>query len=149
MSENHARGNLPAGAGAPAAPDNRVMLARGLRARCPLCGAGGLFESRFRMRALCPRCGLRLDRGETDFWAGAWMLNLVGVEVVFALLLALAVVIMWPDVPWSVVMWTGVTGMLLLPLLLFRVSRTLWLAIDLALQPARETDFESRTRTAR
>ena len=97
------------------------------------------------MRARCPNCGLRLDRGESDFWIGAWMLNLVGAETVFALLLAAGVVLLWPDVPWTAVTWIGALGMLLIPLALFPVSRTLWLAIDMVFQPHRSGDFEQST----
>ena len=76
------------------------------------------------------------------------MLNLVGVETVFALLLGLVVVLLWPDVPWDAVTWTGVAGMLLLPPLLFPVSRTLWLAIDLVFQPERPSDFDGEPAAA-
>ena len=122
-------------------PPHATLLLRGLRRHCPRCGERDVFASWFATRERCPACGLRLDRGETDFWIGAWMLNLVGVELAFTALLVLAVVILWPDVPWTVVTWTGVAGMIALPLLFFPVSRTLWLAIDLALRP---DDFDGR-----
>lgn len=117
------------------------MLLRGLGRRCPLCGGGGLFEGWLRARPSCPSCGLKLDRGEPDFWSGAWMLNIVGVETVFALLLAAGVVLLWPAVPWAAVLWVGIAGMLLMPLLFFPISRTLWLAIDLAFRPPVPPDF--------
>jgi uncharacterized protein (DUF983 family) len=125
----------------PPAPGRATLLVRGLRGHCPMCGGRGLFASWFAMRERCPSCGLRLDRGEHDFWIGAWMLNLVGVETAFVLTMAGVVIGLWPDVPWRAITWTGAVGMLALPLLLFPVSRTLWLAIDLAFQPARETDY--------
>ena len=123
-------------------PSGFRMILRGLRRRCPWCGGGDLFPSWFTTRERCPRCGLRLDRGETDFWIGAWMLNLVGVETVFTALLVIGIVILWPDVPWAAVTWTGVVGMIALPLLLFPFSRTLWLSIDMALHPKGESDFD-------
>lgn len=70
------------------------------------------------------------------------MLNIVAVEAAFAVLLAAAVILMWPQVAWTALLWVGVAGMVLLPVLLFPVSRTLWLAIDLALQPLRRSDFD-------
>ena len=146
MSDSERRGNVgnsgPAVSGPlPATPGRATLLARGAGRRCPMCGAGDLFPSWFTMRARCPACGLKLDRGEHDFWAGAWMLNLVGAETLFALLLVAGVLAVWPDVPWRALTWIGVTGMLALPLLLYPVSRTLWLAIDLSFQPARESDY--------
>jgi hypothetical protein len=101
------------------------------------------------MRERCPSCGLRLDRGEADFWIGAWMVNLVGVETVFVVLVGIVVVLLWPDVPWDAVTWIGVAGMVLLPLLLFPVSRTLWLAIDMLFQPHRPGDFDPPGTAAR
>ncbi|HEX6589771.1 MAG TPA: DUF983 domain-containing protein [Longimicrobiales bacterium] len=146
MQHEERRGNptaLPAAAEAPPLPAKGTLLGRGLLCRCPRCGERNVFESWFEARECCPRCGMRLDRGEHDFWIGAWMLNLVGVETVFALLLVALVVALWPDVPWTAITWTGVLGMVLLPLLLFPVSRTLWLAIDMAVQPERPGDFPS------
>ncbi len=69
------------------------------------------------------------------------MLNLVGVETVFVLIMAALAIALWPDVPWRAITWIGVIGMLALPLLLYPISRTLWLAIDLTFQPPRESDF--------
>ena len=122
-------------------PGRAALLGRGLARRCPMCGGGDLFPACFTMRDRCPSCGLRLDRGEHDFWAGAWMLNIVGVETAFVILLAAGVFAVWPDVPWHAVTWVGVAGMIALPLLLFPTSRTLWLAVDLSFQPARESDY--------
>lgn len=146
MSDSERRGTVgasghPVESGLPSTPARTTLLARGFARRCPMCGAHDLFPSWFAMRDRCPGCGLRTDRGEHDFWAGAWMLNLVGAETLFALLLAAGVIVVWPDVPWRVVTWIGVSGMLVLPLLLYPVSRTLWLAIDLSVQPARESDY--------
>ena len=144
MLKNERRGNARTDDGpalVPATPGGTTLLGRGLVRRCPMCGSGGLFPSWFRMHDRCPSCRLRLDRGEHDFWAGAWMLNIVGVETVFVLLVALGVVVAWPDVSWRLVTWLGVLGMIALPLLLFPSSRTLWLAIDLSFQPARESDY--------
>ena len=144
MSDIERRGNEAPGAPPitmPPIPGGATLLRRGLMRRCPMCGGGGLFASWFTMRERCPTCALRLDRGEHDSWSGAWMLNLVGVETVFVLLMALVVLALWPDVPWRAITWLGVIGMLALPLLLYPLSRTLWLAIDLAFQPARESDF--------
>ena len=139
--ERRGSSNAAAATGAPALPSRAALLGRGLARRCPRCGERDVFESWFRSRERCPSCGQRLDRGEHDFWIGAWMLNLVGVETLFALLLVGVVVALWPDVPWRAITWTGVAGMILLPLLLFPVSRTFWLAIDMAAQPERPGDF--------
>lgn len=95
----------------------------------------------FRARERCAGCGLRSDRDESDFFIGAYLLNFIVAEVVFAALLAGIVVIAWPDVPWDALFAVGVAGMVLVPLLFFPFSRTVWLALDLCFQPPRASDF--------
>src|SRR5437773_531573 len=51
-----------------------VMLRRGLRRRCPRCGARGVFVSWFRMAERCPGCGYRFER-EEGFFLGAYVIN--------------------------------------------------------------------------
>ena len=125
MSDIERRGNQPPPQHVgplPATPGRGRLLSRGIARRCPMCGGGDLFASWFAMRERCPACGLRLDRGEHDSWSGAWMLNLVGVETVFVLLMGMVVLALWPDVPWRAITWLGVIGMLALPLLLYPLS---------------------------
>lgn len=117
------------------------MLARAIRRRCPLCGAGGLFHRWVEPRPACPRCQLRLDRGEGDFFLGAYVINFVVAELILAAFLALAVWWTWPAVPWDVLVWVGAPLMVLAPVLFYPVSRTLWLAIDLAMRPPTPLDF--------
>ena len=52
------------------------MFARALGRRCPNCGAGPVTVRWFGLRPSCPRCGLRLDRGEHDYFLGAIVFNM-------------------------------------------------------------------------
>lgn len=111
------------------------MLGRAALLRCPRCGGRGLFLGWFRLRTRCPHCGLELERGERDHWLGGYAVNLVaaeliGVGIIVAFMLATA-----PDVPWAVVQVGAPLLMLALPFLLFPLSRTLWLAVDLYFRP--------------
>jgi uncharacterized protein (DUF983 family) len=115
-----------------------------MRLRCPLCGSRSILEGWFRMRPVCPRCGLRTDRGETDAFIGGYTINFVTAEVIAALVLAAVVLASWPAVPWRVLMWGGVALMVALPVAFFPFSRTLWLAIDLTFRPPQEEDFSVR-----
>lgn len=117
------------------------MLGRAVRRRCPLCGAPGLFQHWVEPRETCPRCQLRLNRGEGDFFLGAYTLNFIGMELVLALFLLLGVVLSWPDVPWDLLLWVGAPLMVLAPILFYPISRTLWLAFDLAMRPPGPLDF--------
>lgn len=90
---------------------------------------------------VCPSCALRLDRGETDFFIGAYTINLIVAEllVVFG---GLAVVLLsWPDVPWRGLTWGLAVLMVVAPVVLYPWSRQLWLAADLIFRPAESADF--------
>lgn len=117
------------------------MIGRGLRRRCALCGAGDLFTRWVEPRKSCPRCQLKLDRGEEDFFLGAFTLNFIAAELLAGTFLLAAVAFSWPDVPWDLLLWVGAPLVVLGPILFYPVSRTLWLAFDLAMRPPRRDDF--------
>jgi hypothetical protein len=94
------------------------------------------------MRDHCPTCGLALERGESsDFWIGAYVFNLVGGE-----LLAIGIPIVWliqssPNPPWGRIQALAIVLAVVMPLLLFPFSRTLWLAWDLSFRPFEPGDI--------
>lgn len=117
------------------------MLARAVRRRCPLCGARGLFDGWVEPRDACPRCQLELDRGEGDFFLGGFTLNFIAVELLIVVFLIVGVLLTWPDVPWDGLLWTAAPMVVLAPIVLYPVTRTVWLAIDLAMRPPGPADF--------
>jgi uncharacterized protein (DUF983 family) len=117
------------------------LFGRALRLRCPSCGGRGLFASWFRMRERCPSCGLALERGErSDYWLGAMMFNLVVAELLFVAVLLAILIISWPHVPWDFLQFGGVALMVVFPVLLYPLSKTIWLAFDLAFRPVGRED---------
>lgn len=72
------------------------MIGRALLLRCPRCGSSRIFRHWLRTREQCPRCGLRIDRGEKDHWLGAYAVNLVVSEIIWALSMVAIIVIRWP-----------------------------------------------------
>jgi uncharacterized protein (DUF983 family) len=124
----------------------RVSGHRALRTllrRCPNCGAAGVFRSYLHHRASCPACGLRLDRGEPDFFIGAYTLNLIVAELV-AVGAAFAVgAATWPDVPWTALMYGVAVLIILTPIMFYPFSKQAWLALDLFFRPAGASDFVS------
>ncbi|MEN8376208.1 MAG: DUF983 domain-containing protein [Gemmatimonadota bacterium] len=116
----------------PVPPTTSVLtaLGRGLLLRCPRCGAGDLFASWVKPREACENCGLKLDRGEGDYFLGAYMVNLLVAEIVPALTLVIGIVVTWPEVPWRLLGGIVVGLAVALPFLFFPFSRTLWLALD-------------------
>jgi uncharacterized protein (DUF983 family) len=115
--------------------DRRRVLMRALRRRCPRCGGDGVWLSFFRMRAACPHCGLELDRGESDYFYGAYLLNFVAAELVPVVVFVVALIATWPNPPWNLL--TGVTVVLAIgaPIALYPTTKALWLAFDLLLRP--------------
>jgi hypothetical protein len=52
-----------------------------------------------------------------------------------------------PHPPWDGIFWGGIAVMILLPVLFFPFSKTLWLAFDLIFRPSVPGDTESRPRS--
>lgn len=120
--------------GAPTWGDGLAALIAALRLRCPRCGRGQLFVRTFgfTLHERCPICGLKFDRGD-GYFTGALALNLLLAEVVAtALWLPLAVD---PRVPIATVYLVGVLASVGLPILGFRHTRAIWIALDRLINP--------------
>jgi uncharacterized protein (DUF983 family) len=116
-------------------------LLRALRLRCPRCGIGRVTRSWLTLRAACSECGLRFERDEEDdYWLGAYTLNFIVTEVVFAVILAAVLLATWPEPPWMTIVWIGVIQMCLTPIVFYPFAKALWLAIDLVFRPVRPED---------
>ena len=59
-------------------------------------------------------------------------------ELIVTFILLGVVLGSWPDVPWRFVQIGGATLAVLMPVLTFPVSRTLWLAWDYCFRPVRD-----------
>jgi uncharacterized protein (DUF983 family) len=117
----------------------RLLLWRGLRRRCPLCGRGGLFTHWFTMLERCPRCGLRLERIE-GHWLGALGMNTIVSFTAVMVAMVTAFLATYPDGPLAVAVVVVVVTAVVVPLAFFPVSKTLWSAIDLAMRPLEPED---------
>lgn len=111
-----------------------VLVRRGLRRRCPVCGGGGLFRAWLRMVPDCPTCGLVFDR-IPGHWLGSWFLNVCVVQALVIGILAIGVGVTWPDPPIVAIGVGAAAAAVLAPIAFFPVSRTLWTAIDLVMRP--------------
>jgi uncharacterized protein (DUF983 family) len=109
-----------------------TLLGRALRLRCPACGQGILFRTRFVMNDPCPHCGRRFDRAP-GYLLGSIYFN-YGVT-------SLLVVITY----FSLYFGAGLSGnrlllllgafALLFPVWFFRYARALWIAFDEKFDP--------------
>lgn len=118
------------------------LLWRALQLRCPHCGGRGIFASFFQLKRHCPKCGLRLERGEGDYFVGAYLFNLIAVELILFFCVLGFVFFTWPNPPWQAI--TYVTGALMLAgcMLCYPFAKTTWLAVDLAIRPLSEEELQ-------
>lgn len=116
------------------------MLGRGLLRRCPFCGAGGLFADWFHLKPQCPTCKhhFRLEEG---FFTGAYALNFAFTQalVLLALIPYLVLSARNPNRELNVLPFAtaGVLATLLGPVIFYPFSRTLWVALDMAVRGGR------------
>jgi uncharacterized protein (DUF983 family) len=111
------------------------MLVRAMLRRCPNCGAPGIFVGYTKLADRCPKCGLRLHRGENDYFIGAYLLNLVAVELLFAFVLAVVFIATYPNTPWELLQWGGLVLIVVGAVLCYPLSKAMWLAADLIFRP--------------
>ena len=110
--------------------------------RCPNCGGKHVLKNWFTLLDHCDQCGIRLERGESeDYYLGGMFFNIAIAEVLFAMVLLIVVVWKWPDVPWDGIEYSLLTAMVAAPIVLYPVSRLMWLALDLLLRPPDATEM--------
>ncbi len=68
-------------------------------------------------------------------WLGSWFLNVCVVQAAVVLVLVVGVGITWPDPPMLGIGIAATVTAIVTPVLLFPWSRTVWMAIDLAMRP--------------
>ena len=73
--------------------------------------------------------------------------NLGMAEFVFVVLLVGVLALTWPNPPWTWLTWASGLAVILLPILFYPFSLTLFLAFDLLFHPPGPRDFEE-ARTA-
>lgn len=111
-----------------------VMLRRGLRRRCPVCGQDKLFRRWIAMVDDCPGCGLTFQRVPGQ-WLGSWFLNVLLAQVLVIVILLGGSIAAYPDPPLLLLGLVGGAVTVAFPIWFFPYSRMLWVAIDLAMRP--------------
>jgi uncharacterized protein (DUF983 family) len=101
------------------------ILVRGLLHRCPNCGGDGVFRGLFKTNVRCDRCNFLVER-EDGFFLGAMALNFAAAA--FPLVIVFVLVFMErisaPPAMAIVIVWG-----LIVPVLFYRTSRSLWLML--------------------
>jgi hypothetical protein len=86
------------------------------------------------MAKRCPTCGLEFQRVPGQ-WLGSWFLNICLAQAVVVGILVAGVGVWWPDPPIVAIGVAAGIAAVVVPFAFFPWSRTLWLAIDLAMRP--------------
>ena len=107
----------------------KQAVARALRRRCPQCGEGGLFRSRFRLAERCTECDL-VYRREQGAMTGSMYLSAAVTEL-FA---AAVVAAIWLGTDWdaAVSIAVGLPLVLAFCFAFLPVSNALWTAVEFA-----------------
>lgn len=74
-------------------------------------------------------------------WLGSIGLNTIVTSFVLFVVLVAGFVLTWPELPVLPLTLLAVAVVAIWPVLFFPISRTLWLAIDLAIRPATPEEF--------
>jgi uncharacterized protein (DUF983 family) len=110
-----------------------LLLRRGLRLRCPVCGRGKIFKGWIKTYERCPVCNYAFER-EPGYYTGAVAANLVVSELLIAVI---AVPLAASQaVSLTVLIILGLTLPFLLPLLFYRPTKSLWMSFDHFVHPA-------------
>ena len=104
-----------------------TALGRAARLVCPRCGSGALYASFLRMHEVCPHCGFRYER-EHGYFVGAIYLNYA---VTVGVAMGLVLVLDWTiGLTLTQQLAIAIPMVTVLPVILFRWARALWLAVD-------------------
>ncbi|HJQ12140.1 MAG TPA: DUF983 domain-containing protein [Gemmatimonadaceae bacterium] len=122
------------------------LFGRALLLHCPNCGARHIFTGFFDLKERCPNCGILLDRGESDYFLGAYTVNLIAVEVLLAAGFLIVMIVTWPKPPWDALQWGGVVLSIFGAIFCYPFAKTTWLAVDLVFRPQRREDFITRVK---
>ena len=83
-----------------------------------------------------------LDRGESDSFLGAYLVNLVAVELILTAIMVIIGIATAPDVPWTFLMWGGIVFALVAAIACYPLTKVLWLAFDVMLRPVTKEELE-------
>ena len=116
------------------------LLGRGLTRRCPLCGARRVFDGWFTIKDRCPRCAFPLEQRIEGHWLGALGMNTIVSFGLLALTMAVGLIATYPDIATGPLVALCATVAVVVPLVFYPFSKTLWSAVDLAMRPLEPGD---------
>ena len=115
-------------------PRNSVLLWRGFTRACPACGKRRLTRRGVTLREDCPRCDFHFERKPGHF-VGAVGMSTIATFGLLLLTLVVGIALTWPDVTAAPLLLAMIPIAILAPPLLHPTAKTLWVAIDLMMNP--------------
>lgn len=94
------------------------------------------------MRDDCRRCGLRFER-ESGYWVGAVIVNTAIIFATFLLVFGVMTAATYPDVPWGLVLGVTIGVNVIVPIVVYPLSRTIWLALEMSWHPLEQDEIEA------
>ena len=122
------------------------MLGRAVARNCPRCGGGAIFANWAALKEYCSTCGFKFER-EPGYWVGALIINMAAALIVFLATLVGGIALTWPDPPWNVLTAATIGVMLVVPVIFYPWSKSIWMAIELSYHKLEEKEqFEASLR---
>jgi uncharacterized protein (DUF983 family) len=117
-------------------PSVATMLWRGLRRRCAWCGGrGAFFTGWFHKQDTCRTCGISWRRGYEGFELGALAISAVVCLGLLVVGMTIGIVLTLPDVAVPLLLLILGVCAIVLPIVVYPLSYTIWQAVDLAMRP--------------
>ncbi len=119
-----------------------LLLLRLLRLRCPNCGRGSVLGRRFAVRERCGVCHFRFERSDDYYFQGALFVNYMLCGGIFVTTMFFTIVLSWPTVPWDALTYGAPLGIVVLGVMLYPVSKVIWLTVDVMVRPLTPDELE-------
>lgn len=112
------------------------MLWRGLCRRCAWCGGrGAFFTGWFAKQERCRTCGIEWRRGYEGFELGAMAISAVVCFGGLIVAMVVGILATLPEVTVLPLLLILAVGAVVLPIVVYPFSYTIWQAVDLAMRP--------------
>ncbi len=118
------------------------LVGRALLRRCPWCGGKkAWFRTWFRRHDRCQTCGLRWNRGQDGFELGAMTVGVFITGGSVMIFLTAFIASTYPDfqvVPMAII---GAVIALVMPVITYPFTQTVWSAFDIRVHPPTRNEF--------
>ncbi|MFN8015326.1 MAG: DUF983 domain-containing protein [Acidimicrobiia bacterium] len=106
-----------------------VFIWRGITKACPRCGSHKTHDKYFKPKTNCPVCGLKFEK-EHGYWTGSLAFNTIITGGLVAISLLIGLVSTAPDIPVVPLLLTIIPIAILVPIIIYPFTHTIWMAID-------------------